>query len=146
MPQRKIDVLFYVPNYDDFGTTIPVTRITTAQLKQLQESVANAKLPTDSCISSLSVKYQDEMSFLIGGARYNHMAKRHRTVEISNLFWPRDTHITPCAPHRHPTHSLHKTMRVCAYNLRTGKCKDAFMRNTIGAVLFPKLYAKDKQK
>lgn len=36
--------------------------------------------------------------------------------------------------------------KMCAHNLRTGKCQDEFMRQTIGAIMFPKLYGKDKQK
>ena len=34
----------------------------------------------------------------------------------------------------------------CAYNLANGRCKDEYVRNTIGETLFPKLYANAKQK
>ena len=36
--------------------------------------------------------------------------------------------------------------KMCARNLRTGKCADPVIRKTIGAALFPQFYGKDKQK
>lgn len=37
-------------------------------------------------------------------------------------------------------------LAMCAKNLSMGKCQDEFMRQTIGAVLFPQFYANNKQK
>lgn len=143
MPQRKIDVVFYVPNYDDFGTTIPVTRITAAQLAQMQENVVNAKIPATSCINSITMTYMDRISFLDGGRRCNRQTGRCRELEIKDLFWLSDGKFA-CGTCRQKNDIA--MMRHCAHNLRAGRCRDAFMRNTIGAVLFPALYAKDKQK
>jgi hypothetical protein len=35
---------------------------------------------------------------------------------------------------------------MCAENIKTGKCRDEMVRDTIGAVLFPELYAKKTEK
>ena len=143
MPQRKINVVFHVTGYDDgFGINIPVTRITTDQLRRLQESIANAKLPADSCPASLSIKYEDYISFLDGGACRDHMTTRYRTIEISDLFWTRDNDTKPCGKCKNRTDL--EQMRHCASSLRAGKCRDEFMQRTIGAILFPKFYAREK--
>lgn len=142
MPQRKISVVFYAPDYE-IRVFVPVTRITPDQLKQLQQNIANAKLPSDSCICSLSIKYQDEMSFLDGGARRDHITGRRHTLEISDLFYLKEN-APACCAHSFRTDS--GFMHNCARNLRAGRCRDEFMRNTIGAALFPALYGKDKQK
>lgn len=146
MPQKKIDVVFDIPDYDDFSVMVPITRISAAQLKQLQESVACAQLPADACPSSMSVKYEDHMSFLAGGARRNRIAGRRRVLTISDLFFLREfDRVTQACGRCHSKNTI-AMMRHCATNLRTGKCKDEFMRKTIGAVLFPRFYAKEKQK
>lgn len=146
MSQRKIDVVFYVPGYDEFGTTIPVTRITPAQLTQLQESVANATLPADACPTCLSLTYTDEMSFLIGGARQNKVSDKHRNLQISNLFYLAEFDDKRLTCDNSKIKSETRTTKRCATNLRNGKCRDEFMRRTIGAVLFPNLYSNEKQK
>ena len=40
-----------------------------------------------------------------------------------------------CAPY---------TAKECAKSLASGKCVDEFMRETVGAVLYPQFYAKEK--
>lgn len=142
MPQRKINVVFYAPDYG-IRVSVPVTSITPTQLKQLQKNIANATLPSDTCINSLSIKYQAEMSFLDGGARRDHITGQRHTLEISDLFYLKKN-APACCTDSFITDS--GFMHNCARNLRAGKCRDEFMCKTIGAVLFPKFYATQKQK
>lgn len=149
MQQRKIDVVFYIPPFysDGFGTRIPLTRVTPGQLKQLQESVANATLPlTNACPTSMTIRYEDQMSFLYGDARKEKISGRRRVLEISDLFYLAEygTHCPACGDKK--IKSELAATKYCAKNLRMGRCRDEFMRNTIGAALFPQFYAKDKQK
>lgn len=52
---------------------------------------------------------------------------------------------TKCMPPSYK-HTSYDKARSCFYNLQCGKCKDEFVRRTVGTVLFPQHYAKDKQK
>lgn len=147
MPQKKIDVVFHVPHYDDnIGTSVRITRITPAALRQLQESVANATLPDDACPASLSIRYEDEMSFLDGGARKNKTTGRRRTVTICNLFYLAQYRGKCPACGNAGAKSELALTRHCATNLRAGRCRDEFMRRTLGAALFPQFYLNEKQK
>lgn len=145
MTARNINVIFYIPDYDCFDTHIHVTHITDAQLEQLQKSVSTAKLPADSCLTSISTKFIESMSFMNGGARRDRIAEHNRTLEISNLFYLKNkNHQTPCG--KCTNKDERSLMRHCAKNLRAGKCQDEFMRSTLGATLFPKLYITENQK
>ena len=42
--------------------------------------------------------------------------------------------------------STYEKTQSCFNNLQCGKCKDEFVRRTVGAVLFPQHYANEKQK
>lgn len=145
MSHKKINVVFSIPTYDSFDTYIPVTRITYAQLEQLQQSISCATLPKDSCLTSMSIKFIDSMSFLAGGSRRNRITERDLTLEISDLFYLADTnHRLLCSNCKKK--GEHAMIRHCANILPNGGCRDEFMRRTLGAALFPKLYAKENQK
>ena len=144
MAPRKIDVIFHInAQGNDFGRDFPISRITPAQLNALMETIANAKRPADACPTNISVKYEDRRSFLNGGMCTNSLSERRRILEISDLFWTSNGNIR-CHDCTHKDELA--MMRRCAHNLRAGKCRDAFMRDTFGRVLFPRVYAKDNQK
>jgi hypothetical protein len=42
--------------------------------------------------------------------------------------------------------SSYEKAQACFDNLKNGKCKDEFVRRTVGSVLFPQHYANEKQK
>lgn len=42
--------------------------------------------------------------------------------------------------------SSYEKAQACFNNLKSGKCKDEFVRQTVGTVLFPQHYANEKQK
>ena len=42
--------------------------------------------------------------------------------------------------------SRYEKAQTCFNNLKNGKCKDEFVRRTVGTVLFPQHYANEKQK
>lgn len=144
---KKIEVIFCVPDYYDdcCSTNIPVTKITPAQLKQCQKAVANARRPADACPYSITVEYTDRMSFTNGGMRSSRLVERRRILQISDLFYSYDkSQQTKCGICMNKIEE--KLTAHCARNLRAGKCQDEFMRRTLGATLFPRLYANEKQK
>ncbi len=54
---------------------------------------------------------------------------------------------TPCMSQNAKIPKTHEGLdKMCAHNFRTGKCCDNFMRENIGAVLFPQFYATKKVK
>lgn len=73
---------------------------------------------------------------------------RHR-FKLFDSFWGYNKAFplcnpTVCVKSTYPLDS--NKMFWCARNLREGRCRDKFMRETIGAVLFPQFYANEKQK
>ena len=56
-------------------------------------------------------------------------------LSVAELGLAKDEHVT----------RLDKSKR-CFYNLQCGKCQDEYVRRTVGAVLFPQIYANEKQK
>lgn len=93
----------------------------------------------DACIRSLGLSYTDHVNF-------GHMlgqTKRNRTLNIDGMFYfDQDTKCGTPNPHMDEEAKIKR----CARNLKAGKCRDEFMRKTLGAILFPQHYAKDKQK
>lgn len=115
-----------------------LTLMSREQKKQLMDAFAAEKaIPTDSCIKGLSWTLY-EKSDLTGDLT--------RGLTIENLWNNNTARQLKCHSERIDKDNVARRYCVCAENLRNGKCKDAFMRRTFGAVLFPKLYGKDKQK
>lgn len=142
---RKINVFFSKESYDGFDTLIPIAAISPAQLKQLQETIANETIPAAACPTCIEMKYNDTISFLDGGARCDKMACRRRTLEISDLFYLAPTSKKIACTNQRVKSEI-SALKKCAQNLRTGKCHDEFMRRTLGAILFPRLYTAQKEK
>ena len=141
---KTIDVIFSL-HYctDDKDGGISVTQITPRQLKQLQKNVEKAHQWKGTCPTFVKMEYKDCMTFMGGRQDRNTPTKHIRELKISNPFWLSDTNLAcgKCAQQNENAKAQH-----CMRNLCAGKCQDPFMRGAIGAVLFPKFYAKKKQK
>lgn len=109
------------------------------ELKELMNVFNTNKIAPNACIYSLSLSYSQKTNFgrtAIGN-------KHNRVLDIDGMFYYNQ--YPQCGKQNCPLNEEDKIKR-CARNLRNGKCLDEFIRNTLGAVLFPEHYAKDKQK
>ncbi|MDE6250086.1 MAG: hypothetical protein K2M34_00425 [Alphaproteobacteria bacterium] len=121
-----------------FDTAAVLTLTTEEKKKNLYTALqAEDSLPENSCIQKLSLRYSETIDFnKIDG----------RGIHIDPLWYKDERKPLSCAPECAGNCDRRTRMRICAENLKTGKCQDAFMRRTLGATLFPKLYITEKQK
>ena len=66
---------------------------------------------------------------------------RYRSLDIDGLFY--------CDAYPQCKKTIRKMddtskLKCCARNLRSGNCTDEFIKNTLGAILFPQHYGKQK--
>lgn len=147
MNKKNIPVNFVVTDQynTEFDTFIQkMGKISLQDLDFLMTEFSDPKnrIAANSCAKTISLEHRDTVNY--GSNPFN--KRRIRTLEISNIFY--FDHTTPmCAPHKRSAYTCtEQKMAICCKNLRDGKCCDEFMRRTLGAVLYPQHYAKDKQK
>lgn len=122
-----------------FFDTVTLLTLTTEEKKKNLYAALKAEdsLPKNSCIQKLSMRYSETIDFnKIDG----------RGIHIDPLWYNGATKPLSCAPKCAGICDIRTRMHICAENLKTGKCRDEFMRRTLGAALFPKLYTTEKQK
>lgn len=94
----------------------------------------------------MSIDFHDTMSFGCMPGR----GARYRALDLSNQFYFYEVSDNktpaPCMPDGKAPKTENAMLRACAHKLRCGKCRDEFIRNTLGAALFPQHYANEKQK
>lgn len=151
MPKKDIPVKFivtdaYDPEFSSFEQELG--KINHADLEWLMSEFSNKQntVKSDSCVHTMSIQHLDTVNF--GIHPFNN--KRNQSVEISNIFYftyakPKCIKLSRDAKLSHGTDEDVK-MDICCKNLADGKCCDEFIRRTLGAILFPQHYAKDKQK
>ncbi len=146
--QQPIYVNFctYLPYENVPYTCIYMGEINTAQLNALLDAFAKHSNQLHTCIQTMSVDFSDKMSF----GRMPGMGRRYRSLDLSNLFYFYDVcspkFRAPCMTGARLPQTSDAMMHACAHNLRCGKCRDEFIRETLGATLFPQHYANEKQK
>lgn len=115
-----------------FEGGIFLTYITPETKKQLFNALSAEKpLSEKSCIEQFSMNYKETIAF---------SQQKKCSLTVCPLWFKK-----PVACEK--MQNLYKSNKqTCAENLRAGKCQDPLMRRTLGALLFPHLYAKDKQK
>ena len=140
-PKQLIAVNFveYVP-YESIPDHIKTLGyISDEDALKLLDAFNTSDVAPNACIKTLSLALSDKVSFghIPGyGARY-------RSLDIDGLFYY-DTK-PQCAKTNRKMNNTSK-LKCCARNLRAGKCTDEFIKNTLGAALFPQHYGKNKQK
>lgn len=141
MTKKNISVNFvqYEP-YEHFPNHVAMLGcISLAELDKLMNALNTNRVAADACIRSLALSYTDHVNF----GRMPGLTKRNCTLNIDGMFYyGQDTKCGTPNPHMDEEAKIKR----CARNLKNGKCKDEFIRNTLGATLFPQHYAKDKQK
>ncbi len=148
-PQISVNFCTYRP-YDIIpDKVINLGEINTAQLNDLLDALKTEYNQKHDCITSMNVRFSDNMSFDALG-----MGLRSRNLNLSGMFDSQyagrmrpSTFRAPCLADATPLPKTAEEMtRTCANNLQCGKCRDEYMRKTLGATLFPQYYANEKQK
>lgn len=132
---KKVPVKFTVPDqYDSFMShTRQLGFISPEQAHQIIDEFKTHKPAKNACIKSASVEFEEWTHF----GPYNN--EHFSWLNISGMFYPDNTpQCAKCIP------SDIAKVNCCARNLRAGKCQDDFIKQTLGAILFPQHYGKQK--
>jgi hypothetical protein len=131
-----VNFIEYEP-YDEFPTTtIKLGKITSEQVFQLLEAFGTNNSAPNACIKSLSMDYRNCVQF---GPNNKNENKNNSELNLTGMFFPANNpQCTNCKG------SDSAKVKSCARNLRAGKCQDEFIKNTLGKILFPQHYGKQK--
>lgn len=137
--EKNIPVHFvmYIP-YEHFPDVIETLGYISGPEQQYLMSAFDTKTyAPDACIRTLSLDYSDHTHFgrALGGIGH------HRSLELGNMFYFDQK--PKCSKQNCKLDEAAK-IKHCARNLKNGKCCDEFIRNTLGAILFPQHYGKQK--
>lgn len=145
-PERPIRVNFSVHEFwnEETKPTKFMGYISYAEMVQIMQAVETYKFGGAKCMYKPCVRYAAKIDEDTDA--YN----RH-VFELCDSFWGYRNTFPVCGGTKAKdtisgTTADAGNMFLCAGCLRDGKCTDAFMRNTIGAALYPALYAKQNQK
>ena len=133
---QKTHVQFVVfEPYGEIPETVKLGNITQIQAINLVNILKKSSPAKTACIKSLNAKYTYNADF----DSLKKDLKNYGTLELSGIFYPDNK--PQCAKCRNE--DLAKA-KCCARNMRAGKCQDEFIRKTLGAILFPQHYGKQK--
>ncbi len=126
-----------------FATTIGMA--TPAQAQQIMDAlVANHDTAGACCIRQICAEYKNYVSLkrpVLPGV--NPSLNQNVSLDLTPIFYYSTKQLCYSSNH---FFSDEKRMQRCANNLRSGKCQDDFIRQTIGVLLFPQYYGNTKQK
>ncbi len=108
-------------------------------LAKLLNAFETTTAPSDFCLHNLDIHMQ-----------YNNRIHRNCSATGFSSICALSTDfnqdmLCPCDEKVNNCSQLGKSYH-CAQNIKAGKCRDEYIRKTIGEVLFPQHYATDKQK
>ena len=139
MPKQttKIPVYFIAHEmYEEYPQNVFLMgKITREEAYNLMDSLSAHHPSKTACIQSANIHFSDWAQF----GNKSEKNPRYTALNIDGMFYPdampqcekcKDSDVTK--------------VRCCARNLRKGKCQDKFIKNTLGALLYPKLYGKGK--
>ena len=143
--QRKSNVIYC--DYDVFLGPPPANndvrinkqRIGVDTAKIIVHKLQTTPLPPDFCWRRIGVSF--DLNFLLGNFMVRPGAGR-----LNLCVGGRPVGKCGNMPPKNAWEFDNSVRASCVYNLTTGKCQDEFMRQTVGAVLFPQFYANNKQK
>ena len=133
--QSKIPVKFIIPDqYDDFMSTyVNLGYVSPEQAQEIINQFKTHKPAKNACLTDLNITLEEWVYFGRPNGEHTH------SLEISGMFYPNKMpQCAKCIP------SDIAKIKCCASNLQTGKCKDKFIKQTLGAILFPQHYGKKK--
>ena len=131
---KKTPVQFVVfEPYGGIPETIKLGDITQIQAINLIDTLKKNSPAKTACIKSFNAKYTYNVDF----DSFKKDLKNYGTLELSGMFYPDNR--PQCAKCKNE--DLAKA-KCCARNLRAGNCQDLFIKETLGAILFPQHYGK----
>ncbi len=146
---KSIPVVFaYYEPYEHFPNTVYLTHATLPQARKLMNAIERRGSNSDSCFKTLHAT-------MTRATRCGRMVGPHSnwtTVSLDGMFYfydvttPSECHAPCMAGARRMPQTEYNMICACAYRLRTGKCCDPFIRRTLGRLLFPHHYVKQKTK
>lgn len=119
------------------GKNLLVPGITQKQAFELLHVLDMYKTTPKSCAKVIIARYNTSVQ------HWNKYNRKHNTNELSLSL-----ELGRCMKCNKKTSGMSQREKdtMCAENIKTGKCCDKMVCNTIGAVLFPNLYAKKTEK
>lgn len=118
-------------------TVINLGGISVEQAQKIMDTFNTNGVAPNACIKTLSMEYKDSVRF----GQMPGFGPRYSTLDLNGLFYC-DTH-PQCKQISRKMNEVSK-LKHCARNLRAGKCTDEFIKNTLGAALYPQHYGKQK--
>lgn len=120
-----VKLIFFNDGTPDYSQTATLDKITIADAHYILNKTFDMTPTSNTCFRYIDFGFTD------------HVIRAHgATTRLPEL------NIHPeFSRHRCTLCSGAKTPKACAHNIRTGKCKDAFMTQ-IAALMYPKLYQK----
>lgn len=138
MADKNIFVHFvhYEP-YEPYPDIIAhLGEISDSERTQLMDAFSQHTPALDACVRQMSLEFIDKTYF----GRTPWAQERYRTLNLSSMFY---NQMPKCGQQNCKLDDSAKIKR-CARNLKNGKCQDEFIKNTLGAILFPQHYGKQK--
>lgn len=116
---------------------------------RLLDLIKNTDMKLSTCIKSyfnseLTIDAHNSAS--IDAHNSASVASIHSELKILGMANMEKTICQPAKGKQVYTQSRLDKSKRCFYNLQCGKCQDEYVRRTVGAVLFPQIYANEKQK
>lgn len=136
MSVKNTTVFMYADNSFFDGNILLNGGISRHQALTVIEELSKKTQDTESCAHRINAKYIQEC-----GLRND---KKIKTLD-STLELDIRLRCMKCCNRTTVKNSRNDTIE-CAKNIRCGNCVDKNVRETIGVILFPELYAKDTQK
>lgn len=124
-----------------FTTTIGMA--TPAQAQQIMDAlVANHDTAGACCIRQISAEYKNYVSLKRPVLPdVNPSLNQNVSLDLTPIFYYSTKQLCYSSNH---FFSDEKRMQRCARRLCDGKCTDEFIKNTLGVILFPQHYGKQK--
>ena len=141
VPNQLVYVNFvaYEPYEQSPTTIVNLGAISVEVANSIMDAFNTNNVTPNACIKTLSLEYTDQVRF----GQIPGFGPRYSTLDLSNLFY--------CDVYPQCKKTIRKMddvskLKHCARNLRAGKCTDEFIKNTLGAALYPQHYCKQNGK
>ena len=132
-----VNFVTYEPHESIPTNIINLGAISVPQAQEIMDKFNNAAVAPNACIKTLCLEYNDQARF----GNVPSFGPRYSSLDLDGLFYC-DTN-PQCKKTIRKMDELSK-LKHCARSLRAGKCCDEFIKNTLGAALFPQHYGKQK--
>lgn len=136
--KATVSFVKYEP-YENVPTIIAtLAELPLEKILELHKKLATQNIKESSCLDQIYAEFKTYLSSNKLGTN------NFSGYDLSKMFYMHEKYLPPCAGHKKPK-TEEQMIRMCARNLRHGRCRDKFMQNTLGVALFPQKYAIQKE-